>query len=431
MSGELTICVVGGGSTYTPELVEGFIERQAELGLASVRLMDVDEGKLRVVGALAERMVRSRGSPIELVLTTKREAALDGADYVITQIRVGGNAQRVIDERIPLRFGIVGQETTGPGGFAKALRTIPVMLSIAADMNRLCPEAWLINFTNPSGLITEALLGRTNAQAIGLCNLPINMIHAVAGYLGVAPQRISLDYVGLNHLSWVRRVFLDGRDVTRQVLVRATEEARQADHPVFGPELIEALGMLPCYYLRYYYYHDEVLEEQQKAGRTRGEEVQEIEEALLAMYADPQLVSKPRELEKRGGALYSTAAVSLIAAITGNRNEVHIVNCANRGAIPDLPERSVVEVPCLVGAAGATPMAVGSLPPKVRGLLQSVKAYEELTIEAAISGDHQTALLALLNHPLVPSFGVATGLLDDILQANREYLPQFYRKQGR
>lgn len=430
MAKGLKICVIGGGSTYTPELIEGFIERQAELGLTTVTLMDIDKDRLRVVGGLAERMIRAMGSPIELVLSTERGQVLKGADYVITQIRVGGSAQRIIDEKIPLRFGIVGQETTGPGGFAKALRTIPVMLSIAADMERLCPQAWLINFTNPSGLITEALVRHSTVKVIGLCNLPINMLHAVAGYLGVSLQRVSLDYVGLNHLSWVKGVYLDGREVTREVLDKAIAEARQAAevHPLFSPELLEGLGMLPCYYLRYYYHHDEALEEQKKAGKTRGEEVQEIEGRLLAMYADPHLVNKPKELEKRGGALYSTAAVSLIAALVCNKNEVHIVNSRNRGAVVDLPEGSVVEVPSLVGAAGAIPLTVGYLPVMIRGLIQSVKAYEELTVEAAVTGDRKTALQALINHPLVLGFGVAKALLNAILEANRDYLPQFFDK---
>ncbi len=428
MARELKICVIGGGSTYTPELIEGFIDKQAELGLATVALMDIDQDRLRVVGGFAERMIRAAGSPIELVLSTERTQALARADYVISQIRVGGNAQRVIDEKIPPPFGVVGQETTGPGGFAKALRTIPVMLSIAADMARLCPQAWLINFTNPSGLITEALVKRSKVRVIGLCNLPINMIYQVAGYLGVPPGRISLDYVGLNHLSWMKGAYLDGQEVTEVVLAKAIEEASQAagGHSPFSPELIEMLGMLPCYYLRYYYHHDEVLEEQKKADKTRGEQVQEIEEKLLAMYADPQLISKPKELEKRGGALYSTAAVSLIAAIVGNKNEVHIVNRRNRGALADMPEGAVVEVPCLVGAAGPIPLTVGRLPILARGLVHSVKAYEELTIEAALTGDRWTALQALVTHPLVPSFGVAKALLNSILEANREYLPQFF-----
>jgi 6-phospho-beta-glucosidase len=428
MAKQRKLCVIGGASTYTPELIEGFIERQAELGLATVALMDIDEDRLRVVGGLARRMIRAAGSPLELVLATEREKGLEGADFVICQIRVGGSDQRVIDEKIALRFDIVGQETTGPGGFAKALRTIPVMLSLAADMERLCPHAWLINFTNPSGLVTEALVKHSKARAIGLCNLPINMLHTVAGYLGVEPPSISLDYVGLNHLSWVKGAYWNGQDVTEIMMAKAVEEARQVakGHSVFSAELLEELAMLPCYYLRYYYHHDKVLQEQREAGKTRGEEVREIEETLLAMYGDPRLDRKPEELEKRGGALYSTAAVSLVAAIVDNRNEVHIVNCQNRGAIADLPLGSVVEVPCLVGTAGAAPLMVGRLPVAIRGLIQSVKAYEELTVEAAVTGDRRSALQALLNHPLVPSYGVARGLLGAILEANRDYLPQFF-----
>ena len=430
MAKPLRVCIIGGASTYTPELIDGFVERQDELAPAQIVLMDIDEGRLGVVGALAKRMLRAANSPIELLTTTSRDEALPTTDFVVIQIRVGGNRQRVVDERIPLRYGVVGQETTGPGGFANALRTIPVMLDLAAEMERLCPQAWLINFTNPSGLLTEALLKHSSTRPIGLCNLPLNMAHQVAGYLDVAPSRIHLDYVGLNHLSWVRCVALDGRDVSELVLAKAIEEARQAkDGPsVFDPELLESLGMLPCYYLRYYYHQEQVVEEQRKAGRTRGEAVLDMETRLLAMYADPQLDEKPPELEQRGGAHYSSAAVSLIAAIARNKNELHIVNCENRGALADLPVDSVVELPCLVGAAGAIPRSVGRLPAGIRGLIQAVKAYEELTISAAVTGDRQRALQALLAHPLVPSFRVAKALLADILEANRSYLPQFFSR---
>lgn len=428
MAKAVKIGVIGGASTYTPELIAGFIERQAELELATVTLMDINAPRLGIVAGLARRMISAAASPLQLVTTTQREVALAGADYVICQIRVGGNEQRVIDEKIPLRFDIVGQETTGPGGFAKALRTIPVVLDIAADMEQLCPQAWLINFTNPSGLVTEALARHSRTRAIGLCNLPINMLHMLAGYLGVEPERVSIDYVGLNHLSWVKGAYLDGEDVTEAVVAKAIEEARQEPkgHPTFAPQLLQTLGMLPCYYLRYYYHHDQVLREQQRAGKTRAEEVLEIEKSLLATYADPRCDRQPAALERRGGAMYSTAAVSLIAAIAGNKNEVHVVNCRNRGAITDLPEDVVVEVPCLIDTAGATPLNVGRLPAVIRGLIQSVKAYEELTVQAAVTGDRQRALQALMSHPLVPSFDVARSLLDAILEANRDYLPQFF-----
>jgi len=422
--GDLKICVIGGGSTYTPELIEGFIERGDELPVATIALMDIDENRLRVVGGLAERMLRAAESEIELRLTTRREEALEGADYVITQIRVGGLSCRIQDEKIPLQFGVVGQETTGPGGFAKALRTIPVLLDIAHDMVDVAPGAHLINFTNPSGLITEALLKYTSIPTIGLCNSPFGFQHGIAQQLGVAPERIRLDYVGLNHLSWIRGVRLDGEDVFDQVLEGAIALARAGQSP-FSPQLLETLGMLPSYYLTYYYNHDQVVAGQRQAGKTRGEEVQEIEAGLLELYADPSLRHKPALLEKRGGAHYSTVAVAVISAIHHDTGEVHIVNTRNNGALPDLPEHCVVELPSVINRNGARATPVAPLPPAIRGLIQAVKAYEELTVLAAVEGDERAALQALLAHPLVPSFAVAQGLWAAIKEANRAYLPQF------
>jgi len=420
---ELKICVIGGGSTYTPELIEGFIEKRDELPVTTIALMDIDEDRLRVVGGLTERMLRAAGSDIELKLTTRRKEALAGANYVITQIRVGGLACRIQDEKIPLQFGVVGQETTGPGGFAKALRTIPVLLDIAHDMAEVAPGARLINFTNPSGIITEALLKYTDVPTIGLCNSPFGFQQGIARQLGVAPQRIRLDYVGLNHLSWIRGVQLDGEDVFDQVLEGAITQARAGDSP-FSPQLLETLGMIPSYYLNYYYHHDRVLDEQRRTDKTRGEEVQEIEARLLELYADPSLKHKPQLLEKRGGAHYSTVAVAVISAIHRDAGEVHIVNTRNNG---DLPPHCVVELPSVINKSGAQAVPVAPMPPVIRGLTQAVKAYEELTVQAAAEGDERTALQALLAHPLVPSFAVAQRLWAAIKEANRAYLPQFER----
>jgi len=422
--GDLKICVIGGGSTYTPELIEGFIERKDELPVATIALMDIDEGRLRVVGGLAERMLRAAGADVELRLTTQRREALEGADFVITQIRVGGLACRIQDEKIPLRFGVVGQETTGPGGFAKALRTIPVLLDIAHDMADVAPGAHLINFTNPSGIVTEALLKYTDVPTIGLCNSPFGFQQGIARQLGVAPERIQLDYVGLNHLNWIRGVRLDGQDVFDQVLESAIARARAGEFP-FSPQLLETLGMIPSYYLTYYYNHDQVVAEQRQAGKTRGEEVQEIEASLLELYADPNLRHKPALLEKRGGAHYSTVAVAVISAIHRDKGEVHIVNTRNNGALPDLPSDCVAELPSVINGSGARALPVAPLPPAIRGLVQAVKAYEELTVLAAAEGDERAALQALLAHPLVPSFAVAQGLWSAIKEANRAYLPQF------
>ena len=420
----LKICVIGGGSTYTPELVEGFIGRSSELSVERLTLMDIDAQRLEVVAGFAQRMLDVAGSAIELRLSTDRAEALAGADYVLTQVRVGGMSARIRDEKIPLKYGIVGQETTGPGGFAKALRTIPVMLALAADMKRIAPNARLINFTNPSGLITQALSTYTNVEAIGLCNSPIGALKAIAELLSVDPQRIRLDYVGLNHLSWIRGVYLDGRDVINDVIERAIVDDPQ---PQFAPELLRTLQMLPSYYLDYYYNTDRVVGEQQAATKTRGEIVLEVDRKLLNMYEDPTLMTKPKELEQRGGAHYSSAALSLILALETDAGDVQIVNTTNRGAIPDLPDDAVVEVPCIIDRLGTHPVPCAPLPASIRGLVQTVKAYEELTIKAGVEGDECAAILALIVHPLVPSFDVAKRLWEEIKEANAAELPQFNR----
>jgi len=421
---KLNICVIGGGSTYTPELIEGFIEVERELPIGRITLMDINGPRLEIVGGLAERMVKAAGSEIQLRLTTDREGALEGADFVLSQIRVGGMQARIRDERIPLKYGVVGQETTGPGGFAKALRTIPVTLDIAADIARIAPGAWLINFTNPSGLITETVAKYSDVPVIGLCNGPIGALRHIADSLGVEPERVRLDYVGLNHLSWIRGVYLDGQDVTDQVMEKAIAHARETEDG-FAQELLEMLWMLPSYYLRYYYHTDEVVAEMQAAGKTRGEVVLEVEGDLLKMYKDPTLVTKPKLLEQRGGAYYSKVAVALIHALAADTGEVQIVNTLNRGAIPDLPPDVVVEVPCAIDGRGAHPLATDPLPLCIRGLVQAVKAYEELTVKAGAEGDERAALQALNAHPLVPSFAVARQLWTEIKRANADELPQF------
>ncbi len=428
MSRELKIAVIGAGSSYTPELVEGLVRAREELNISHVAMMDINEEKLGIVGGLAGRMLQAAGVDVELELTTDRQRAIEGAHYVINQIRVGQMAARVQDEKIPLRFGVIGQETTGPGGLAKALRTIPVVLEIARDMQRLAPGAFLINFTNPAGLITEALSRYSEVPVIGLCNLPIGIEMRLAKMFNVDRRRITIDHVGLNHLNWLRGVWIDGQDVWDQVFQRAIEEARQREKEGegFSAELLETLQCIPCGYLNYYYNHDKVLERQRKAEKTRGEEVMEIERQLMAMYRDPNLREKPKLLEKRGGAHYSTVAVSLIAAIENNKNEVHVVNTVNRGAIPNLPSDVVVEVPCVIGANGARPLVTEPMAPQIAGLTQQVKAYEVLAAKAGAEGDRRAALQALLAHPLVPSFSVAQGLLEALLEANRPYLPQFF-----
>ncbi|MBN1311603.1 MAG: 6-phospho-beta-glucosidase [Anaerolineae bacterium] len=424
----MKVCVIGAGSTYTPELIEGFIEAWNELPISRLVLMDIDQRKLSIVGALAQRMVEASGCDIDVTLTANRQEAVEGAAFVINQIRVGGLQARVLDEKIPLEFGAIGRETTGPGGFAKALRTIPVALSIAREMESNAPNAFLINFTNPAGLITEALLRYSPVPTIGLCNLPIGAEMYIAGRLGIERSRLRLDWVGLNHLNWIRGATVDGQDVWSQVFSGALEEARghKEEDGEFPEALLESLGMIPCDYLKYYYYRERMLAKLKKASRTRGQEVQEIEDSLLALYQDPELQRKPELLEKRGGAYYSKAAVSLVAAIANDRREITIVNTQHRGAMPDLPELAVAELPCVVGGNGVHPLVSRPLPPQVRGLVQAVKAYEELTVTAAVEGDRRLALQALLAHPLVPSFEAAREMLNALLKAHRAYLPQFF-----
>ena len=420
----MKVCVIGAGSTYTPELVEGFINRRDELPVSSISLMDIDGAKLDIVGTLAKRMVEKAGLGATVELTTDRRKAIEGADYIITQIRVGGLQARIRDERIPIEFGVVGQETTGPGGFAKALRTIPVILSIARDIEKLAPDAWLINFTNPSGIITETLLRHSKVKAIGLCNAPIGMWKNIAAKLEVEREKVFLKYVGLNHLSWITQVFVGGRDVTQEVVKKGMAGRAKED-----AAWMKEYGMIPNGYLHYYYARDKVVEDQKKAEKTRGEIVAEIEADLLEQYKDANLQEKPKLLEKRGGANYSTAAVSLASAIHNNKNELHIVNVRNCGTITCLPYDSAIEAMSLVDSCGAHPLAIGDVPLEIRGLLHAVKAYEELAVKAGVEGDRTAALQALVAHPLIPSFTVAKGLLDRILEANAEYLPQFGRRR--
>jgi|SRR5579884_22497 len=415
----LKICVVGAGSTYTPELVEGLIDHATQVPLRELALVDINPERLEILAALARRMFNAARLDVRVTASADRRSAIDGADFVLNQIRVGGQDARIRDEKTGRRYGVIGQETTGPGGFAKALRTIPVALDIAADIRELAPGAWMINFTNPAGMVTESLLRHGGVKVMGLCNSPYGMQVQVAAALGVDPDRVRIDVVGLNHLSWVTGVYLDGEDVTDRVIDAIAAES--SDDDWFDPELIAALGMIPSSYLRYFYHQQRVLAHQQE-GRTRGEEVRDIEAALLDMYRDPDLCCKPPLLEKRGGAHYSTLAVTLVSSIANDQRDVHVVDCRNNGALADLPDDVAIEMPAVIDRQGAHPIAAGHLPWSIRGLVQHVKAYEELTIEAAVTGDERIALLALTNNPLVPSFDAARDLWQDIKSENTDIL---------
>ncbi|MGB9680471.1 MAG: 6-phospho-beta-glucosidase [Thermoanaerobacteraceae bacterium] len=431
---ELKIAVIGGGSSYTPELIEGFIKRYGELPINDLYLVDIEEGKekLEIVGSLARRMVEKAGVDINIHLTLDRREAIKDADFVTTQFRVGLLDARIRDEKIPLKYDVIGQETTGPGGFAKAQRTIPVILDICKDIEELAPNAWLINFTNPSGVITETVLKYTKVKAIGVCNVPIGMVYGLANLLGVDPKRIYIKFTGLNHLVWGTNVYLDGEDITGK-LIEMYESGRSLSMKnipelPWEPEFIKSLGMYPCPYHRYFYLTDQMLEEQKKEAATvgtRGEVVKKLEKELFELYKDPNLDIKPPQLEKRGGAHYSDVACSLISAIYNDKKQIHVVNVRNNGTIADLPNDVVIETNAVIDKNGAHPITIGHVSPKIRGLMQVVKAYEELTIEAGVKGDYYAALQALTIHPLVPSATVAKKILDDILEQNKEYLPQY------
>lgn len=430
----LKIAVIGGGSTYTPELIAGFIERIEELPVEEIHLVDIEEGeeKLKIVGEFAKRMVAEAEVNININLTLDREEALKNADFVATQFRVGGLEARARDERIPLKYNVLGQETTGPGGFAKAIRTIPEILNICNEIENLAPNAWLINFTNPSGIITETVSKYSSVNVVGLCNVPIGMKEKIAKIMDVSRDRIKVDFIGLNHLVWGNKVYLDDKEITMEVIKRLGNEEKLNMRNIpdlnWDQDFLRSLKMIPCPYHRYYYMTEELVAEEKEAAKkegTRAEQVMEIEKELLEIYKNPELKQKPSQLEQRGGAYYSDVAVSLISAIYNDKQEVQPVNVRNNGAISDLPDNVVIETNSVIDNKGGHPLTIGKLPTEISGLIQAVKSYEELTIEAGVEGDYEKALKALVANPLVPSVEKAKKLTNEILEKNKEYLPQF------
>lgn len=432
---KLKITVIGGGSSYTPEIIDGFIKRKDELPIGEIDLVDIEEGreKLSIVGDLAKRMLKKAGLDVKVVLTLNRREALENSDFVVTQFRVGGLDARARDERFPLKYDVLGQETVGPGGFTKAQRTIPVILDICKDIKEICPSAWLINFTNPSGMVTEAVLKYTDIKCIGLCNVPIHMKMDIVSMLDVDSKDVFIEYVGLNHLVWGRNVWYKDENVTKKVIEKLKDGAsltmKNISDLKWPKEFLDALGMVPCPYHRYYYMTDRLLKEEKEASETigtRAEQVKKIEEKLFKIYKNAELNTKPAELEKRGGAYYSDAAVSLISAIYNDKKDIHTVNIKNNGTIKGIPDDSVIEVNCIVDKRGATPLGLKNpVEQKILGLIQSVKAYEILAVEAAVHGDKNAAIMALANNPLIPSIDTAIKLFDELYELNKEYLPQF------
>ncbi len=415
----MKLTVVGGGSTYTPELVDGIARLRETLPVEQLVLTDPAQERLQLVGSLAQRMFRREGHDGAVSWTTDLDAAVADADVVLLQLRIGGQAARGLDETLPLECGCVGQETTGAGGLAKALRTVPVVLDVASRVQKLAkPDAWIVDFTNPVGIVTRALLDAGH-RAVGLCNVAIGNQRRWAKLLGVEASRLSLDHAGLNHLTWTRRVHLDGVDVLPQLLADHGEDVAEATGLPLSLSL--RLGAVPSYYLRYFYAHDVVVAEQ-RAEPSRASRVAAIEAELLELYADPTLDSKPLLLEQRGGAYYSEAAVDLVASLMSDRGDTQVVNLRNNGTIAGLPDAAVVEVPAVVGTAGASPVVMDQLDPLYSGLVQHVSAYEELALDAALRGGRERVFRALLAHPLIGRLDTADRLTDLLLEANAGYL---------
>jgi 6-phospho-beta-glucosidase len=416
----MKLAVVGGGSTYTPELVDGMARLTGDIKISELVLVDPDADRLSVVGPFSRRIMARYGHPATVSWTSDLDAAVDGAGAVLLQLRVGGQATRHRDETWPLECGCIGQETTGAGGFAKALRTVPVVLDVAVRVRaRAASDAWIIDFTNPVGIVTRALLDAGH-RAIGLCNVAIGYQRLFASLLDVAPEAVDLDHVGLNHLTWERAALVDGRDRLPELLAAHGEEI--AGHTGLPFAVTREVGAVPSYYLRYFWAHDAVVEEE-RGRQTRAQAVAEIERQLLAMYADPALDTKPELLTHRGGAFYSEAAVALLASLLIDTGDRQVVNVRNNGTLPFLSDEAVIEVSATIGSGGAVPVSVTPVSPLMSGLIAHVSAYEELALDAALHGGRDRVAAALLAHPLVGQYDLANNLTDRLLAENAAFLP--------
>ncbi|MEV0088172.1 6-phospho-beta-glucosidase [Saccharopolyspora sp. NPDC050642] len=414
----MKLTVVGGGSTYTPELIDGLAVRR-EPAIDEIVLVDPDAERLEVVAAFCRRLLQEAGHPARLRTTPDVVEAASGASAVLLQLRVGGQEARFGDETFPLDCGCIGQETTGAGGLAKALRTVPVVLDIAEHVRAVAPDAWIVNFTNPVGIVTRALLAEGH-RAVGLCNVAITFSRWIAQLLDVTPDAVRLEHTGLNHLTWVRGVRVDGRDVLPELLAEHADAL--AGHIGLPPGLMRRLGMVPSYYLKYFYAHDEVLAQQRKSP-PRAAVVADVERDLLKRYADPSVTRKPEELTKRGGAYYSEAAVQLVHALTAGGPAEHVVNVRNDGALPFLPDDMVVETNSTVDSRGAGPLPVRPVEPALAGLIGHVAGYEQLALDAALRGGRDRVADALLAHPLIGQHAVADELADELVRRNAPFLP--------
>lgn len=422
----MKVTVIGGASSYSPELVEGLLTRPHAFPLDRLTLMDIDADRLEIVAGFCRRMARALNHPVQIDTAVSLEPALEGADFVVTQIRVGGMAARIADEKLGRRHGILGQETTGVGGFACALRTIPRIVAVAQAMETICPDAFLLNFTNPSGIVTEAVVKHASVRVAGLCNIPIGVEMDIARHLGCAHADVELDYVGLNHLAWTYGVRIAERDRTEDVIdtliAHADEEWDKGPICEAMQQAMRALGMYANPYLQYFYAPEATLARQAAQLKTRGEDVQAIEDELFSIYADPSATKKPEMLSKRGGAHYSTAALAVMEAVWNDTGKRFILCARNDGAVPDFDDDAVLELPARVARGGVEALPQSVPPHSIRGLMQTVKAYESLTVEAAMSGDREVALQAMMANPLFPGVTETASVLTDLLAVNEPHL---------
>ncbi len=434
MKKQLKIVTIGGGSSYTPELIEGFIKRYHELPIKEIWLVDIEAGreKLEIVGNLAKRMVKEAGVPIKIHLTLDRQKALKDADFVTTQMRVGLLDARVHDERIPAKHGMLGQETNGAGGVFKALRTVPVIYEIIEEIKTLCPEAWLINFTNPAGIVSEAVFRYSDFERyIGVCNVPINMTNHFAKVLDTEPQKLIPYFAGLNHLSYVLNVYKNGKDKLPDILkdIENKQMTMKNIDPLAWPhDFMNTLGVYPSPYHKYFYRYDEMFSnfiKQYESGTTRAESVKKLEKSLFEQYKDVNLKVKPKELEQRGGAYYSDAACNIIHSIYADKRDYQVINTINNGHITDLPNGCAVEITARITGLGPVPVHIGRLPLPIRGLIQSMKAFEELLCDAIYEKDLNKALLALQIHPLTTSIETAKTVFNELKEAHKPYLTYY------
>lgn len=424
---EITVAVIGSGSTYCPELVDGFLKAKDSLKLKKISFMDIDERKRTIVGDLCVRMLKNAGCDCEVVFTDDLDTSLQGADFVITQIRVGKLPCRHLDESIPKKYDLIGQETTGIGGFFKAQRTIPVIKHICDRIEAICPDAWLINFTNPSGIITEFVLNNTNVKNIGLCNVPIDMIDDVKEITG---EDSKITYVGLNHLSWITSIKKDGKELLPGLIESGFSPKVMANikDDGFSMDCLKTIQAIPSSYLQYYYCREAKLQHQRESDKTRAQVCMEIEEQLLEIYQNKEIVTKPALLDKRGGHKYSLAAVSLVDSIANDKRDVHVVNIKNNGTLPFMADDDVVEIAAVIGSDGATPVPITEpINDHIIGLMRVVKTYEKYAVEAAITGSDEAALKGLLVHPLVGDWEKAQKCFEEMKEAHKEYLPQYFK----